>query len=131
MVVVFNGLERRVREEFPYQYRRFGGIIDSGYVWEEFRTILGDKELLSHIRFCNDVMKVPPVRTHLMIAASRGWDTMKHDLQSQEKQSLGALYGFLFKEIMGYTQQESVSCVINTVKTATRFSGGPDEIIWE
>ncbi|NBI66806.1 hypothetical protein D1646_08240 [Pseudoflavonifractor sp. 60] len=121
MRISIQGLEQAFRQDFAKKYRRFGGFMDSGPLWEEFCQVLGNRELLSHILFCNDVMQIPPVRTHLMISKSRGGAAASRKLNVREKQELGAAYGFLFKEVFHYPRQESVSCVINTLKTATRY----------
>ncbi len=121
-------LEAHIRTEFPIKYRRFAGFPDSGPIWDEVIALMQDGEALSHIKFCNDVMKIPPMRTHLMVSAYRGGAAAARALGTEEKQALGAVYGFLFKEVLGYTGQESVSCVINSVKMATRFLEPGDEV---
>lgn len=125
MIVHANELEQRMRDEFPSKYRRFTALIDSGELWNGICAVMREPELLRNIRFCNDVMRIPPVKTHLMILASRG--TPAPALTSEEKQSLGAAYGYLFKEVFGYRGQESCSCVIGTVKTAARYDQPPEE----
>ena len=131
MLVSCAELEGRIRDEFPSKYRRFGGFIDSGDLWNEFCKMICNAEYLSHVCFCNDVMKIPPVKTHMMYSEFCGGAASGRDLTVVEKQSIGAVYGFLFKEMFGYTQQESVSCVINTIKTAARFSGMNESICFE
>lgn len=128
MNVKKSDLELLVRQDFSKKYRRFAGFIDSGDIWDEFCVFLRDWKLLGHIIFCNDVMLIPPVRTHLMISKYRCGAAASRDLSSREKQELGAAYGFLFKEILQYPRQESVSCVINTVKTATRYERDEKEL---
>ncbi|MCI9311410.1 MAG: hypothetical protein HFF51_09950 [Lawsonibacter sp.] len=125
MKIQVQGLKGKVQQEFPKKYHRFAAFVNSGPIWDEFCEVLQDKDLLSHIIFCNDVMLIPPVRTHLMISGYRSGPAAGRKLEDEEKKALGAVYGFLFKEIFHYSQQESVSCVINTLKTATRY--GRDE----
>ena len=112
-------IERKIRYKFPTAYKRFASFIDSGYLWDSVVDVINNAEIMKNIIFCNDVMKIPPVKTHIMILGNS-----LRELDNNEKQALGAIYGFIFKEIFGYSKQESVSCVINTVKTATRFSNG-------
>lgn len=121
MSIPTQGLEQQFRQDFAKKYRRFSGFMDSGPLWEEFCEVLRNRALLSHVIFCNDVMQIPPVRTHLMISRYCGGAAAGRELGVREKQELGAAYGFLFKEILRYPRQESVSCVINTLKTATRY----------
>lgn len=128
MLICCNELEGRIRTEFPVKYRRFGGFVDSGDLWDEICVVLKDADFLAHLCFCNDVMRIPPVKTHLMYSEFRRGAASGRELTAPEKQSLGAVYGFLFKEVFGYDQQESVSCVINTVKTAARFSGAAEPV---
>ena len=129
MKIKTSDLELLIRRDFSKKYRRFAGFIDSGDIWDEFCVFLRDRELLAHVIFCNDVMLIPPVRTHLMLSRYRCGAASSRDLSVQEKQELGAAYGFLFKEILQYPRQESVSCVINTVKTATRYERDEKEAI--
>lgn len=113
-------MEARLREEFPRSYKRFSSFVESGELWQTLIDSLRNAELMSHYVFCNDVMGIPPVRVHLCVYPQ----LRRRELSREEKQAMGAFWGFVFKELLGYREQESVSCVIGGVKTATRY-GNP------
>lgn len=126
MTITGREIERVFRAEFPAKYRRFAGFIDSGELWDRFNATIHDDQLMRNIKFCNDVMLIPPVKVFIMAQK-----TTLHDLENTEKQTIGAAFGFVFKDIFGYTSQEKVSCVVNTVKSASRFSSPGEEVIIE
>lgn len=95
--------------------------------WEKCMEAVKDRELLSHIIFCNDLFQTPPVKTFLMyyreeIATLTGQENAA--LPVFVKKSIGAFWGMVFKFALGYTGQENVSVSLNQyfmVRTATYF----------
>ena len=86
-----------------------------------------DTELLSHIVFCNDVFKIPPVKTFLEV---RKEDLVKITgnenafLSDFQKRAIGAFWGFVFKGILGYKSSKNVTVSLNKmfrVSTASYF----------
>lgn len=65
---------------------------DSGY-FDAFLSDIQNNELMSHIKFCNDVLQLPPVYVYVK---SRD-DLFKGELERKEKLALGACFGFLFQ----------------------------------
>lgn len=126
MIITGREIERVFRADFPNKYKRFAGFIDSGDLWDRFSAVIHDVELMRNIKFCNDVLLIPPVKVFILAQ-----QTALHDLENTEKQTLGAAFGYIFKFIFGYTGQEKVSCVVNTVKSASRFSNPVGEVIIE
>lgn len=124
MTITGKEIERVFRADFPKRYKRFSGFIDSGDLWDRFNAAIHDDQLMRNIKFCNDVMLIPPVKVFIMAQK-----TALHDLENTEKQTIGAAFGFVFKDIFGYTVQEKVSCVVNTVKSASRFSNPGEEVV--
>jgi len=123
MVFTYQNIERELRTNFARKYRRFAGFIDSGDLWDRVIKTINDTELMRNIKFCNDIMQIPPIKVFVM---AQGPTLPK--LSNSEKQSVGAVFGFIFKDVFGYTKQMSVSCVINTIKTATRFYNADEDI---
>ncbi len=95
--------------------------------WDKCMEAAGDRELLSHIIFCNDLFQIPPVKTFLtyyredFIALTGEPNAV---LPLFVKKSIGAFWGMVFKFALGYTGQENVSVSLNRyfmVRTATYF----------
>ena len=82
----------------------------------------------SHVIFCNDVFSIPPVKTFLtyyrdyFISLS---DKPKAELDVFVKKGIGAFWGMVFKTVLKYQEQKSVSVSMYDyfiVKTASCFS---------
>lgn len=124
MIITCQYIEKELHTNFARKYRRFAGFVDSGYLWDLIITTINDAELMRNIKFCNDVMQIPPVK--VFVLAQRA--TLP-ELSNSDKQSIGAVFGFIFKDVFGYKNQESISCVVNTIKTASRFYNVEENII--
>lgn len=95
--------------------------------WNKCIEAICDKELLSHIIFCNDVFCIPPVKTFLtyykddfILLTGKS----NAELPLFVKKSIGAFWGMVFKYILEYKGQKSVSVSMKEyfkVKTATYF----------
>ena len=116
-VVTTAQILEQLQQNFARKYRRFAAFVNSGDLWNSLVEVVQDPVLLSHYQFCNDVMGIPPVRVHLKVCRGR-----IGQLDRKQKQALGAFWGFVFKEALGYTGQESVSCMVGGLKTATRYT---------
>lgn len=116
-VVTTAQILEQLQQNFARKYRRFAAFVNSGDLWNSLVKVVQDPVLLSHYQFCNDVMGIPPVRVHLKVCRGR-----IGQLDREQKQALGAFWGFVFKEALGYTGQESVSCMVGGLKTATRYT---------
>ena len=101
--------------------------------WDKCMEALANRELLSHIIFCNDLFHIPPVKTFLLFyqadfIAITGRENAA--LAPFIKKSIGAFWGMVFKFGLGYREQESVSVSLNRrflVRTATWFSAPAGE----
>lgn len=95
--------------------------------WDKCIEAISDEELLSHIIFCNDIFKIPPVKTFLTYYKEdfieiTGKSNAK--LPLFVKKSIGAFWGMVFKMALGYTSQKSTSVSMNKyfeVSSATYF----------
>jgi hypothetical protein len=103
-------------EKFNEKYYRFQAITQTD-LWEKILDIVGNQELLGHFIFANDILKIPPVKTFLMYSRLEG-----EEFTNPIKQSIGAAFGCLFQDFLGYSEKSSVSCVVANVKRAALFS---------
>jgi hypothetical protein len=103
------------------EYRRY---------WDKCIESVRDRDFLVSVIFCNDVFAIPPVKTFLsyyrdeFILLTGNADAR---LDIFVKRGIGAFWGMVFKFVLGYTEQKSVSVSMNDyffVKTATVYSGG-------
>ena len=93
-----------------------------------FLELLKDEELLAHIRFANDALHIPPLKSFVLYER----DVLKKDvfcakMSSAAKRGLGACFGYLYKFIYG--GYESRPCWFNDaptgIKTASYFERRP------
>lgn len=89
-----------------------------------FLELLENKELLSHIKFANDVLEEPPLKTFILHEREylkRGVFDKK--MTPVQKRGIGACFGYLYKFIYG--GYESAQSWFNdektTIKTASYF----------
>ncbi len=97
--------------------------VESGY-YSLFLECLKDEELLSHIRFANDTLNVPPLKTFILYER----DVLKKNVFRERmsptaKRGLGACFGYLYKFIYGgYESEPSWFNDAQTgIKTASYF----------
>ncbi len=93
-----------------------------------FMELLEDEDLLAHIRFANNVLGVPPLKTFVLYER----DVLKKDvfrtpMTPAAKRGLGACFGYLYKFIYGGYGSEQ--CWFNDaptgIKTASCFKKIP------
>lgn len=119
-----------VEQGFSLRYRHFKEFQeDPAYrpYWNKCMEAVKDRELFSHIIFCNDLLHIPPVKTFLLYYEQdliRITGREDAALEPFVKKSIGAFWGMVFKFVLGYRDQESVSVSLNQrffVRTATYF----------
>lgn len=127
MKKTINEILNELQVEFPKIYKAHGSFIGTSLGQKCIDTIK-DKELLEKIIFANDILKVPPVKTFLLIRTENFVN-----LTNDDKQGLGAFWGWIFKYLLKYQNQRSISISTKTVKTATYFfdKGADIEIVNE
>ena len=118
-------ITKRIEAEFTQKYKAFSNFPQSGKVWDECLAAVQDAKLMNNLVFCNDVLQIPPVKVFLLANATIGGQ-----LTDEEKKSIGAFWGFVFKFVFGYKNQKSVSVRVadNNLKSATYFFDCPQEI---
>lgn len=124
MQITVKEIEGQLYAGFGNKYKAFGGFVGTEY-WNACLAAVRDATLLSHIIFCNDVMRIPPVHTFLRARP------ISVRLSEFDKRAIGAFWGYVFRFVFGYTNRENVTAKVNSVHTASVFSGvkEPMEII--
>ena len=96
--------------------------------WDKCVESIADRDFLICVIFCNDVFAIPPVKTFLThyredFIRITGDEWAR--LNIFEKRAIGAFWGMVFKFVLHYTEQKSVSVSMNEyffVKTASVYS---------
>lgn len=123
-------MEKYIKENFVKFYTHFREFQENeeyAPYWNKCIEAICDKQLLSHIVFCNDIFCIPPVKTFLtyyrddfiIITGKRD-----AELPVFVKKGIGAFWGMAFKFALKYKGQKSVSVSMNDyfrIKTATYF----------
>ena len=97
--------------------------------WKLCLKSINDRDFLMCCIFCNDTFAIPPVKTFLSyyredLIHITGDERAQLDIFT--KRAIGAFWGMVFKFVLGYTEQKSVSVSMNEyfmVKTASVYSG--------
>lgn len=89
-----------------------------------FLELLKNEQLLAHIRFANDTLGVPPLKTFILYERDLlGRDVFHERMSPTAKRGLGACFGYLYKFLYG--GYESEPCWFNDaetgIKTASYF----------
>lgn len=96
---------------------------ERGY-YSLFLELLKDRERLSHIRFANDVLQVPPLKTFILHERDvLNKDVFREKLSPTVKRGLGACFGYLYKCIYGGYESEPswFNDALTGIKTASYF----------
>lgn len=128
----------KIEEGISQRYTQFEGLINS----EDFRPfkelcmdMASNPELLGHVKFCNDLFHIPPVKTFLLYNLEK-IQTLVDDItaplsekekETQErmlKRSMGAFWGAVFKGALEYQNSQTVTVSLQKplkVSTASYF----------
>ena len=106
-------------KDFLRTYKGKTGFVNESIYYNYFRESLNDEKLLEHIVFCNDVLQLPPI--YIFVKYHKQKFTEK--MTANEKRGLGACFGYLFKEILKYSNAQSVWVGDDTtgIKNASYF----------
>ena len=114
-----------IYQDFGSIYRAATPFIGSGPLWDFCIQAISDPVTMSCIAFAND-LEIPPVKSLVLLYRRTMNPAPGFSFTEEERKSMGALMGFVFKSVLGYTDQKE-RCAVNDlgVKTATRFLNGP------
>lgn len=105
-------------------YRAYSNFMNSGDLWYECINTVRKIETLDHIIFCNDILKIPPVKAFLRLHEGEFCN-----LTDTEKKALGAFWAFIFKEVLGYQEKKNVSISTCSVKTSAYYLNPKNEFL--
>ena len=123
---------QRVTDGFADTYKHFKDFQRNdkySVYWDKCIESVANRDLLSNIIFCNDVFAIPPVKTFLTYYREdfiRLTGDERARLDTFVKRGIGAFWGMVFKFVLRYTEQKSVSVSLNDyflVKTASVYGG--------
>lgn len=131
MIITMDEIVQSTTGGFAQKYPHFKEFqTDKGYFpyWRLCIQALQDRDLLGHIVFCNDLFAIPPVKSFLCfyseeLKAITGTEEAR--LDDFVKKSIGAVWGYVFKYVLEYQGQKSVSVSLNRMfmmKTATYYT---------
>ena len=98
-------------DDYLRLYKGKRAFVEGSPYFETFLKSLEDLDLYDKIRFCNDVLKVPPVYTFIKYYK----DVFTTELSTAEKQGLGACFAYLFQKMWGY--QKPIAVWVGEKKT--------------
>jgi hypothetical protein len=121
-------------QDFLKKYRGSERFISEGKEYYDcFLALLQDDDLLEKIRFANDTLKVPPLKTFISYERSKGNTLFGTSLEDKPnvtlkdkpyiKKGLGACFGYLYKFIYRdyEAQQTWFNDELTDIKTASYF----------
>lgn len=128
---------QRVIDGFSDAYSHFKEFQQSpeySAYWDKCLESIANRDFLICVIFCNDMFAIPPVKTFLTCHREdfvRFTGDEQARLDTFVKRGIGAFWGMVFKIVLGYTEQKSVSVSMNEyfmVKTASVYAGKPDNL---
>lgn len=99
-------------------------VTNESRYYDLFLELLQDEALLEKIKFANDVLGVPPLKTFVLYEREYlKKDIFNEEMSSVAKRGLGACFGYLYKFIYGgYESEQSWFNDEKTgIKTASYF----------
>ena len=114
-----------VRKDFVRTYGASSKFVDNNNKYFTlFLELLKDDELLKNIKFVNDVLKIPPIKTFIVYQRDfLGCDVFNEKMSREEKIGLGACFGYLFRDLWGGYDGVNITCndKQSDLKTASYF----------
>ena len=118
----------RFADTYPH-FKEFQQSPEYRAYWDKCIESVANRDLLNNIIFCNDIFSIPPVKTFLtyyrddfiLLTGNK-----QARLDTYVKRAIGAFWGMVFKFVLDYKEQKSVSVSMNEyffVKTASVYSG--------
>lgn len=95
-------------------------------LWKKCIEIISDFDTLNKLIFCNDVVKIPPVKIFICIHSEL---KKKNDLTACDKKFVGCFFSFLFTSIFCYREKKNITIRNQCIKTATLFSDKSDPVV--
>lgn len=114
-----------IHSDFSTTYKYASNFVGSGELWDFCLATIKDARSMSCIVFAND-LGIPPVQSLLVFYRRAMCPQTGFEFTGKQSQDMGYLMGFVFKFVLGYTDQYE-RCKVGDlgVKTATKFLNGP------
>lgn len=107
---------RKLKTEFAATYKPFAKFQDS-QLWDECVKAVKNQELMGHIIFNNNIMKIPPV-----VSFVQATDAIPAGLKDTDKQAIGAFWGFVFRKAFNVDVDKMVSAGnVKGIRSAALF----------
>lgn len=116
---------KAVEKDFINVYCVQAKFVNTKYYDYCIRTI-NDEKLMHTIIFNNDLIGIAPVKTFLL--AYPEFNENEDFTTIEDKQGLGAFFGFVFKNVFNYKSQKKCYVNYKNIKTATRYSDPVERI---
>lgn len=87
--------------DFMIVYKGTTNFCESAY-FKAFYESLSYEELYKHLIFCNDVLEIPPIEAFVKYRQKQGDKLFCEPMSKTDKRCLGACFGYLFKNLLGY-----------------------------
>ncbi len=117
MLIKSEDIINKIENEFLNVYAPYTKFTKTKYYDYCLKTIRNEK-LMYTIIFNNDQLGIAPVKTFLLAYPEFNEEDFTND---EDKKGLGALFGFVFKNIFKYNSQKKNLVNYKNVKTATRY----------
>lgn len=111
--------------DFLKIYKAASNFVNSGTLWDFCINTIADPVQMEKIVFAND-LEIPPVKSLLLLYERKMKPSPDFVFTNNESKCMGALMGFVFKHVLGYTDQKD-RCTVKKygIKGAARFMNGP------
>lgn len=126
-------LNEKIYELFQKFYPGFCFFLtesDCAFLLNLCIDFVSDEQLLSNIQFCNDIFKIPPVKTFLLYneeTINKQFCTKGENkivFTDKQKRGIGAFWGTVFKGLLNYSDSKNIAVSLSqfNVSTASYFS---------
>jgi hypothetical protein len=117
-------LLKKVEEGFAVEaYQGASPLKESGELWNFCKEVISNPTHMNCIIFANE-FNIPPVKSLMKIYEIEKNIDISFEVEQLQSQQLGALMGYIFKNILGYKKQKRGMANIHGIKTASRFYEG-------
>lgn len=117
MLIKSDDIINKIEKDFLNVYAPHARFTKSKYYDYCLKAIKNEK-LMYTIIFNNDLLGIAPVKTFLLAYQEFSDEDFTND---EDKKGLGALFGFVFKNIFKYKNQKKSLVNYKNVRTATRY----------
>ena len=96
-------------QDFLSRYRGINKFItEETEYYKTFLKLLENDELLANIKFSNDEMEIPPIKTFITYERNHGNGLFEKKMEPIAKRGLGACFGYLYRFIyQGYEPEQT------------------------